>query len=62
MKYSSYYIEKIVDVIQELEDIGGPPELEQYIAVLTAVKIEIESRIKVACDRIRNDEEGERYE
>ena len=38
-----------------MEDIGGPADLEQYIAVLTAVKADIESRISVASDRIINE-------
>ena len=55
--YACYYAKQIISTIQELEEIGGPDTLAEYIATLTIVKLEIEKRIKVASDRMSDGEE-----
>ena len=45
------FYKAITDEVQVMEDIGGPDTLEEYITVLTAVKLDIEERIKVAAAR-----------
>ena len=55
MKYTNIYIKNLIAVLQEMEEIGGPDTREQYIAVLTAVKLEIDKRIAVATQLIIDD-------
>ena len=55
--YTKHFAEQIISVVQQLEEIGGPDTLAEYIATLTIVRLEIERRIKVASDRISNGEE-----
>lgn len=45
---NQYLIDQQMASLQNLEEIGGPDSLEQYIAVLTAVKAEIDKRIGCA--------------
>jgi hypothetical protein len=56
MDYTKHFIDKLVAEVQTMEEIGGPDSLEQYIAVLTAVKLEIERRITVATERMLTEE------
>ena len=48
MSNVKWFADGVIASIQELEELGGPDDLEQYILVLTSVKIEIEKRIQVA--------------
>jgi hypothetical protein len=57
MNSTKYFSDKIISVVQELEEIGGPDTLDEYIATLTIVKLELEKRIKVASDRVSDGEE-----
>jgi hypothetical protein len=52
LKYTEVYIRRILEAVQTLEDMGGPEPLEQYIAVLSAVRLDIEERINAATDRM----------
>ena len=55
MSTTKEFADRIVNEIQELEEMYGPRTLEQYIAVLTMVKTEIEKRISVAGQRIADE-------
>lgn len=40
-----FFVKRILLVVQELEELGGPDKLETYVAILEAVKENIEQRI-----------------
>lgn len=48
MRYTKHFVSRVIDELQNLEEIGGPDSYEQYIAVLTAIRLEIDKRIEVA--------------
>ena len=52
MSYTKYYTDNLISAIQELEEISGPGTREEYITVLTAVKLDIEKRIQTATEEI----------
>jgi hypothetical protein len=52
LEYTELYIRRILEAVQTLEDMGGPEPLEQYIAVLSAVRGDIDKRIGIATDRM----------
>jgi len=43
-----FFIEEQIAHLQSLEELGGPDGAEQYVAVLSALKIEIDKRIATA--------------
>lgn len=50
--FTKYFIQNILDRVQNLEDIGGPNTLAEYIFVLEAVKSDIEQRLANAKARV----------
>ena len=51
-KYTKLYVDRIINEVQTLEDIGGPATLEEYIDVLSTVKANIDQRIQTAFIRL----------
>ncbi len=47
-KTTSYFASRVFESLQDLEEIGGPDTTEQYVAVMTIIKLEIERRIACA--------------
>ena len=52
MNYTKYFYQSIMDAMQNLEEIGGPDTTEQYLAVLTMVRLEIDKRIDAATNSL----------
>jgi len=50
MNFTRHYVEEFLHELQDIEEISGPDSYEQYIAVLTAIRIEIDKRIVIASD------------
>lgn len=46
------FVERILEVVQTMEDIGGPDSYDDYIEVMQYVRADVEERIKNA-DEIR---------
>jgi len=57
MRYTKHFVDNVLNELQNLEEIGGPDSYEQYIAVMTAIKLEIDKRIAVATDIMLTQEE-----
>lgn len=45
---------KIIDAMQDLEKIGGPDTLEEYIEMLESVQQETQKRIDAAREQLRD--------
>lgn len=56
-KYGKTHYERAMRGVQQMDEIGGPETLEEYVAVMTAIMIEVQARIETAQVRI---EEGEK--
>jgi hypothetical protein len=52
---SRWYAEKIIAAVQELEEMGGPDTLDQYLAVLSIVQHDIDRRKATATRRIMDE-------
>jgi hypothetical protein len=50
--FTKHFIDDHIAKIQELEELGGPDTLQQYITVLTALQIEIQKRINSAVSQL----------
>lgn len=46
-----FFVKKILSAVQEMDEIGGPDTLEEYVAILQEVKKDIEQRISNAQER-----------
>jgi hypothetical protein len=51
------YVIRILDAIQELEEINGPESIKDYIKILSHVQQQIACRIINAVDHIEDDKE-----
>ena len=51
-----HFVNNMINEIQNLEEISGPDTTEQYIAVLTAVRLEIDKRISNASQLLLEEE------
>lgn len=57
-KYHDVWLTPIIDAIQCLEDIGGPDEVEEYVAVLRDVIAEANKRIELAIENNNKKDES----
>lgn len=44
-KFNQYFIERIKTELQNLEEIGGPETLKDYVTVLEAVHLDVQNRL-----------------
>ena len=49
MKMANSVKQRVMSIIQELEELGGP-EAAEYVLTLTAIKFELEKRINTAIE------------
>lgn len=53
--YTAHHIKEMISKIQDLEEISGPDTIEEYITVLVALKLEIDTRIQNAVTIIKEE-------
>lgn len=51
---TKFFIKEQIAKLQTLEELDGPDSIEQYVAVMTALKIEIDKRIDIALSNFNN--------
>lgn len=56
-KYGKTHYERAMRGVQQMDELGGPDTLEEYVTIMTAVMNEVQARIATAQVRI---EEGEK--
>lgn len=54
---SDFFVQKILLEIQSLEEIGGPDTLAHYSTILEVVKVDIEIRLEMAKERMKQGDE-----
>jgi hypothetical protein len=58
-RLNKIHLERILSAVQDLEEIGGPDTLEEYVKILEAAKAEISKRIESAFELIAEECESE---